>query len=254
MLLPHSGSCRLPPPTPVVLTSILDSSTRDVDPAILLVMYMHAVIRRECRHLEKSDIIHWMMWALPCFRSYQLVLCLLPGVPSSTSTCSISCSIIVNLESTNFIQYSWSNEFPSVGSYPCFSIFRDRYRSKRLHGRAKCERISFGYHYTAKQYSTMVCTQLSRFVIRLLISVGFKRFFVIQAIYLEIDPLLLNYRKRSCTLLLHPCFLQRDRLLLLRQQLRTRFVHSVSRVLVLITQIKLSIQSRTDCISRQVKL
>jgi len=53
----HTGCCRLPPPAPVALISILDSSTRDVDPAILLVIYMHAVIRRECRHLEKSDII-----------------------------------------------------------------------------------------------------------------------------------------------------------------------------------------------------
>ena len=60
LLLPHSGSCRLLPPTPVALTSILDASTRVVDPAILLVhIYMHAC----CHRSRTNDIIHWMMQA-----------------------------------------------------------------------------------------------------------------------------------------------------------------------------------------------
>jgi len=42
-LLIHTGCCRLPPPAPVALISILDSSTRDMDPAILLAhIYIYA--------------------------------------------------------------------------------------------------------------------------------------------------------------------------------------------------------------------
>ena len=41
LLLPHSGSCRLLPPTPVALTSILDSSTA-ADPAIIIGSYVYA--------------------------------------------------------------------------------------------------------------------------------------------------------------------------------------------------------------------
>jgi len=106
------------------------------DPALSLVhACMHAVIADS----RTNGVIHWMTRSfLLCFRSQFLSLCLLPGVPSSTSGCSITWSAIVIFGSTEFIQCSWSCEFSKHSSSMLqLHAFRVFAKTPNSHARAE---------------------------------------------------------------------------------------------------------------------